>query len=232
MAGIYLDTSAIGRVLLAEPDARAIREVLAEHDAWWSSELLVVELRRFAVREDLADAAEKLLDAVRLAGVNSATLQRASLLEPWEMAEDTTPSVLDLALLHRICFRGRGSRGRRARPLLGVASPGERSSAAGGIITRPGRDIPRVLDYLAVVEDEHRNEALPGHSPDLLATVGDVGLRRPPVGLHHLGRVAGLLQRVVCDLARVAAGAPSAITSGPGDWKRSPADVELHGLEF
>ena len=77
MAGIYLDTSAIGRVLLAEPDARAIREVLAEHDAWWSSELLVVELRRFAVREGLADAAEKLLDAVRLAGVDSATLQRA-----------------------------------------------------------------------------------------------------------------------------------------------------------
>ena len=85
MAGIYLDTSAIGRVLLAEPDAGAIREVLAEHDAWWSSELLVVELRRFAVREGLADAAENLLDAVRLAGVDSATLQRASRLEPREV---------------------------------------------------------------------------------------------------------------------------------------------------
>lgn len=28
MAGIYLDTSALGRVLLAEPDATAIRSVL------------------------------------------------------------------------------------------------------------------------------------------------------------------------------------------------------------
>ncbi len=65
MAGIYLDTSAIGRVLLAEPDARAIREVLAEHDAWWSSELLVVELRRVAVRGPCRRGRE-LLDAVRL----------------------------------------------------------------------------------------------------------------------------------------------------------------------
>jgi hypothetical protein len=38
MAGIYLDTSALGRVLLAEPDATAIRGVLDQHDDWWSSE--------------------------------------------------------------------------------------------------------------------------------------------------------------------------------------------------
>lgn len=48
MAGVYVDTSALGRLLLAEPEADVIRSVLAEHDAWRSSELLVVELRRFA----------------------------------------------------------------------------------------------------------------------------------------------------------------------------------------
>ncbi len=48
MAGLYLDTSALGRVLLAEPDAAAIRATLARYDGWWSSDLLIVELRRLA----------------------------------------------------------------------------------------------------------------------------------------------------------------------------------------
>ncbi len=54
MAGLYLDTSALGRVLLAEPDAAAIRATLAIYDGWWSSGLLIVELRRLAEREALA----------------------------------------------------------------------------------------------------------------------------------------------------------------------------------
>ena len=32
MAGLYLDTSALGRVLLGEPDAEAIRDALAGYD--------------------------------------------------------------------------------------------------------------------------------------------------------------------------------------------------------
>jgi uncharacterized protein len=82
MASVYVDTSALGRVLLAEPEAEAIRGVLAEHDAWWSSELLVVELRRLAAREGLETEAEEYLDAFRLVPVDSASLQRASRLEP------------------------------------------------------------------------------------------------------------------------------------------------------
>ena len=85
MAGIYLDTSALGRVLLAEPDATAIRSVLDQHDDWWSSELLMVELRRFATREELADPAEKLLEEIELLGIDSATMQRASRVEPSEV---------------------------------------------------------------------------------------------------------------------------------------------------
>jgi uncharacterized protein with PIN domain len=49
MASIYVDTSALGRVLLGEPDAELIRDTLAGYDTWRSSALLLVELRRFAV---------------------------------------------------------------------------------------------------------------------------------------------------------------------------------------
>lgn len=85
MAGIYIDTSALGRVLLAEPDAAAIRNALDEHDAWWSSELLTVELRRLATRENLTEPAESLLSALSLLPVDSVSLQRASRLEPAEV---------------------------------------------------------------------------------------------------------------------------------------------------
>ena len=34
MAGLYLDTSALGRVLLTEPDAAAIRTTLSAYDVW------------------------------------------------------------------------------------------------------------------------------------------------------------------------------------------------------
>ena len=82
MGGVYVDTSALGRVLLAEPEAEMIRSLLAAHDAWWSSELLVVELRRLAAREGLEAEAEEYLDAFRLVTIDSASLQRASRLKP------------------------------------------------------------------------------------------------------------------------------------------------------
>lgn len=85
MAGLYLDTSALGRVLLAEPDASAIREAFGRYDAWWSSELLLVELRRIAAREGLLEAAEQLLSRVELVAIEGAALRRASLLEPIEV---------------------------------------------------------------------------------------------------------------------------------------------------
>jgi hypothetical protein len=65
MPGVYVDTSALGRVLLAEPDAVPIRTALAGYDAWWASELLVVEFRRLAYREGLTQAAESLMRALR-----------------------------------------------------------------------------------------------------------------------------------------------------------------------
>lgn len=85
MAGLYLDTSALGRILLAEPDATAIRQTLADYDAWWSSALLIVELRRLAARENVEAAAERMLPGVRTVAVDTASLERASRLRPPEV---------------------------------------------------------------------------------------------------------------------------------------------------
>ncbi len=86
MAGLYLDTSALGRVLLSEPDAEMIRDTLASYDTWCSSALLAVELRRLARRESLEPVADRLLDNVRLTDLDRATLDRAAQLDPVEVA--------------------------------------------------------------------------------------------------------------------------------------------------
>lgn len=70
MAGPYLDTSALGRVLLGEPDAELIGDALARYDAWWSSVLLVVELRRLARREGIEEPVERVLRHTRLFDVD------------------------------------------------------------------------------------------------------------------------------------------------------------------
>ena len=105
------------------------------------------------------------------------------------------------------------------RPSAGAASP---------VGLRPGDDAFRLLDDLAVVEDEHRNKALVGQPLDLLATARDVRQRRKAVRLHDVWRVAGFLQRVVGLLARVCVRAPRARPPWPRVGKRSPADGELH----
>lgn len=85
MAGIYVDTSALGRVLLGEPDAELIREALAHYDPWWSSALLLVELRRLARREGVEHDAEELLSLVSTRRLDSQALKRAAKLDPVEV---------------------------------------------------------------------------------------------------------------------------------------------------
>jgi hypothetical protein len=58
---------------------------LARYDAWWPSELLVVELRRLRRRERLRPAADKLLAAISTIKIESSSVQRASRLEPLEI---------------------------------------------------------------------------------------------------------------------------------------------------
>jgi len=48
MAGLYIDTSSLRRVLLAEPDAAAIRNLIGRYEESWSSALISIELRRLA----------------------------------------------------------------------------------------------------------------------------------------------------------------------------------------
>lgn len=85
MPGIYLDTSALGRVVLGEVDAPAIRATLAQFDPWRASELLVVESRRLGGREGVSAAVEAMLALVTLTAVPRSLLEQASLIDPLEV---------------------------------------------------------------------------------------------------------------------------------------------------
>jgi len=84
MAGLYVDTSSLGRILLNEPDASQIRATMATFTSLWSSQLLAVELRRLGRRQALEPAADRLLRAVELTPLGHTNLSRAARLEPIE----------------------------------------------------------------------------------------------------------------------------------------------------
>jgi predicted nucleic acid-binding protein len=83
---VYLDTSALGRILLGEPDAPAVLRELGHFDAHVASRLLRVELRRLALRYGLLEAAGELLAAVALVPLDQATLDAAETVLPPSMA--------------------------------------------------------------------------------------------------------------------------------------------------
>lgn len=85
MPGIYLDTSAVGRVVLGELDAPAIRAKLAQFDPWWASELLLVEARRLGRRERVSAAVESILGLVKLSALPRALVEAASVIDPVEV---------------------------------------------------------------------------------------------------------------------------------------------------
>ena len=87
--GVVSGQSALGRVLLAEPYAQALRDTLGRYDAWWSSALLTVELRRLARREGLETAAEKLHSTISTRRIGSPSLRRASRIDPSRFARST-----------------------------------------------------------------------------------------------------------------------------------------------
>lgn len=104
MPGIYVDTSALGRVLLDEPDAAAINATLARYQETWSSELLAVELTRLGKLHSLRADADELLKDVRLVRITSARLRSAKEIDPAEVR--TLDSIhLDAAVL----LHGRGT---------------------------------------------------------------------------------------------------------------------------
>jgi uncharacterized protein len=82
VAGVYLDTSALGRVLLGEPDAPAVIQGLREFDQHVASRLMRIELRRLALREGLLEHADQLLSAVALIPLEEAVLDAAETVRP------------------------------------------------------------------------------------------------------------------------------------------------------
>jgi predicted nucleic acid-binding protein len=94
VAGVYLDTSALGRVLLGEPDAPAVIRMLGEFDQHVASRLMRVELRRLALREGLLEHADQLLSAVALLPLEEAILDAAETVQP--------PSVATLDAIHLV----------------------------------------------------------------------------------------------------------------------------------
>ena len=86
MAGVYLDTSAVGRVLLGEPDAAAVLRALAAFDQHIASRLLRVDLCRLALRHGLLAHADQLLSGVALLPLDDAVLNASETVPPATVA--------------------------------------------------------------------------------------------------------------------------------------------------
>lgn len=124
MSTLYLDTSAVGRILLGEPDAGSVIDVLAGFDQFVSSRLLSLELRRLALRHSLLDAADQLLAGIALVPMDEAVLVAAATIGPASVASLdaihlatavrlSSAGLLDAALT----FDGRLGEGMRAHRL-------------------------------------------------------------------------------------------------------------------
>jgi uncharacterized protein len=83
---VYLDTSALGRVLLGEPDRPAVLSALGAFDVRVASRLLRIELRRLALRHDLLGPADQLLAGVGLLPLDDDTLATAESVPPATVA--------------------------------------------------------------------------------------------------------------------------------------------------
>lgn len=103
MPSVYLDTSAVGRVLLDEPDRATIVRAMDAFDVHVASRLLRIELRRLALRHDLLDAADKLLTRVALLPIDDGILTGAETTPP---ATVTTLDAIHLTTALRLADAG------------------------------------------------------------------------------------------------------------------------------
>lgn len=92
MATVYVDTSVLGRVLLGEPDTRAILRSLDAFELRVASRLMRVELRRLGLRTGLLAEADRLLTGVALLPVDDSLLAAAESVAP--------PTVATLDAIH------------------------------------------------------------------------------------------------------------------------------------
>ncbi len=103
MAGIYIDTSALGRVLLGEPEASAIVRCLGDFEQHVASRLLRIELRRLALRKGLLSHADELLSGVALLPIDESVLAAAETVKPTSVA---TLDAIHLVTALRLSGRG------------------------------------------------------------------------------------------------------------------------------
>ncbi len=103
MSGVYIDTSALGRVLLGER-AASVEAALDPFSERMSSRLLAVELRRLAGRCRRTGEAERLLDATALVPIDLTILSATELLLPYSLG---TLDALHLATALRLAGAGR-----------------------------------------------------------------------------------------------------------------------------
>lgn len=103
MSTVYVDTSAIARLLLDEPDKPIIEQHLKEFEQHVASRLLGVELRRVGARADLLDRADQLLTDISLIPVDDALLAAAETVTPSTVA---TLDAIHLATAIRLSDEG------------------------------------------------------------------------------------------------------------------------------
>jgi len=82
VAAVYVDTSALARVLLDEPGTTAIQRDLERFDQRLASRLLRLELRRVGLRCDLLDRADALIADVALIPLDERILESSATITP------------------------------------------------------------------------------------------------------------------------------------------------------
>jgi predicted nucleic acid-binding protein len=101
---VYIDTSALGRVLLDEPDKSAIKSALERFDRVTASRLLRIELRRIGLKRGLLDRAESLLADISLIPMEDRLLTVTETLMP---ASVGTLDALHLATAVQLAKAGK-----------------------------------------------------------------------------------------------------------------------------
>jgi uncharacterized protein len=100
---VYVDTSALGRSLLEEPDKPAIERELETFASRISSSLLRVELRRLGFRRNMLNRVDPLLASISLIPLDEQILAAAETLTPSTVA---TLDAIHLATAVRLTEAG------------------------------------------------------------------------------------------------------------------------------
>jgi predicted nucleic acid-binding protein len=101
--GVYLDTSALGRLLLGEADAPLIRTALLPYEQRFASRLLRIELVRLALRSSLEHRTGRLLAGVSLVPLDEATMRATEAQRPSNLG---TLDAIHLATALSVARRG------------------------------------------------------------------------------------------------------------------------------